>query len=230
MYYFLSNLSFIEVSMTSSAVPKMLANLLSEKKTISFGGCFSQLYFYFSPAATEFILFAIMSYDRYVAICNPLRYPTIMTERVCGQLLRGAWVGGMVLILPLVVLKVAELRDFVVSVLLLLGSLALTVFSYACIILTILQIPSAQGRQKTFATCASHFTVVSLGFGISICIYVRPPQMNPGHLIKILSVLSSIVTPLLIPFIFSLRNQQMKEAWENALHNCLGMAEEARKP
>ncbi|NWJ09249.1 OR6M1 protein, partial [Crypturellus undulatus] len=258
MYYFLSNLSFIEISMTSSVVPKMLANFLSEKKTISFAGCFSQLYFYFSLAATEFILFAIMSYDRYVAICNPLRYPTIMTQRVCGQLLLGAWVGGVVLILPLAVLKaklpycgpniidhyfcdsapllhlactdiwVAELRDFVVSMLLLLGSLALTVFSYTWIILTIVRIPSTQGRQKTFATCASHFTVVSLGFGISIFIYVRPSQMNPGHLNKILSVLSSIVTPLLNPFIFSLRNQQMKEAWKNALHNCLGMAVEAR--
>ncbi|NWJ03809.1 OR6S1 protein, partial [Crypturellus undulatus] len=244
MYYFLSNLSFIEISMTSSVVPKMLANFLSEKKTISFAGCFSQFYFYFSLAATEFILLAIMSYDRYVAICNPLRYPTIMTQRVCGQLLLGAWVGGVVLILPLAVLKaklpycgpniidhyfcdsapllhlactdiwVAELRDFVVSMLLLLGSLALTVFSYTWIILTIVRIPSTQGRQKTFATCASHFTVVSLGFGISIFIYVRPSQMNPGHLNKILSVLSSIVTPLLNPFIFSLRNQQMKEAWK----------------
>ncbi|NWI08641.1 OR6S1 protein, partial [Crypturellus soui] len=249
MYYFLSNLSFIEIVMTSSVVPKMLANFLSEKKTISFAGCFSQFYFYFSLAATEFILFAIMSYDRYVAICNPLRYPTIMTQRVCGRLLLGAWVGGVVLILPLAVLKaklpycgpniidhyfcdsapllhpactdiwVAELRDFVVSMLLLLGSLALTVFSYTWIILTIVRIPSAQGKQKTFATCASHFTVVLLGFGISIFIYVRPSQMNPGHLNKILSVLSSIVTPLLNPFIFSLRNQQMKEARKNALHN-----------
>ncbi|XP_067166159.1 olfactory receptor 6M1-like [Apteryx mantelli] len=260
MYYFLSNLSFIEISMTSSVVPKMLANIMSEKKTISFAGCFSQLYFYFFLAATEFILFAIMSYDRYVAICNPLRYPTIMTERVCSQLVLGAWMGGFVLILPSVVLKVRlpycgpnvidhyfcdsapllhlactdirlfELNDFVLSLFLLLGSLALTMVSYAWIILTVFRIPSAQGRQKTFATCASHFTVVSLGFGISIFVYVRPSQMNSVHLNKILSVLSSIVTPLLNPFIFSLRNQQMKEAWKNVLHNCLGMAKEARKP
>ncbi|XP_064355522.1 olfactory receptor 6M1-like [Dromaius novaehollandiae] len=259
MYYFLTNLSFIEIAMTSIVVPKMLANILSEKKTISFAGCFSQLFFYFFLAATEFILFAIMSYDRYVAICNPLRYPTIMTERACSWLVLGAWVGGLVMILPPAVLKarlpycgpniidhyfcdsapllhlactdirLVELNDFVVSLVLLLGSLALTIVSYAWIISTIFRIPSAQGRQKTFATCASHFTVVSLGFGISIFVYVRPSQMNSVHLNKILSVLSGIVTPLLNPFIFSLRNEQMKEAWKTVVRNCLGMAKQGRK-
>ncbi|XP_062453545.1 olfactory receptor 6M1-like [Rhea pennata] len=260
MYYFLSNLSFTEISMTSSVVPKLLANILSEKKTISFAGCFSQFYFYFFLAATEFILFAIMSYNRYLAICDPLRYPTIMTERVCSKLVIGAWVGGLVLILPSVILRarlpycgpnvidhyfcdmapllhlactdiwIVELNDFVVSFVLLFGSLAFTVVSYAWIILTIFRIPSAQGRQKTFATCASHFIAVSLGFGISIFVYVRPSETNSMHSNKILSVFSSIVTPLLNPFIFSLRNQQMKEAWKNALHSCLGTAKESRKP
>ncbi|XP_067166137.1 olfactory receptor 6M1-like [Apteryx mantelli] len=260
MYCFLSNLAFIDISVTSSVVPKMLANIMSEKKTISFAGCFSQSYFFFLLATTGFILFAITSYDWYVAICNPLRYPTIMTERVCSQLVLGAWMGGFIWILPSAVLKVRlpycgpnvidhyfcdsapllhlactdvqliELIDFVLSLFLLLSSLALTVVSYAWIISTVFQIPSAQGRQKTFATCASHFTAVSLGFGLSIFLYVRPSQMNSVHLNKILSVLSSLMTPLLNPFIFSLRNQQMKEAWKNALHNCLGMAKEARKP
>ncbi|XP_067164720.1 olfactory receptor 6M1-like [Apteryx mantelli] len=251
MYYFLSNLSFIEISMTSSVVPKMLANIVSEKKAISFAGCFSQSYFFFLLATTEFILFAIMSYDRYVAICNPLRYPTIMTERVCGQLVLGAWVGGFVLILPSVVLKVrlpycgpniidhyfcdsapllhlactdirlVELIDFVVSLVLLLGSLALTVVSYAWIILTIFRIPSAQGRQKTFTTCASHFTVVSLGFGISIFVYVRPSQTNSVHLNKILSVLYTLLTPLVNPLIYSLRNREVREALRKVLRKAL---------
>nr|XP_013800473.1 PREDICTED: olfactory receptor 6M1-like [Apteryx mantelli mantelli] len=260
MYYFLSNLSFIEISMTSSVVPKMLANFLSEKKTISFAGCFSQLYFYFLMGTTEFILFAVMSYDRYVAICNPLRYPSIMTNKVCRKLVLGSWVGGFFMILSSLVLKarlpycgpnvidhyfcdsapllhlacadiqLIELIDFVVSLVLLLGSLALTVLSYAYIISTIFRIPSAQGRQKAFATCASHFTAVSLGFGISIFVYARPSQVTSVHLNKILSVLSSIVTPLLNPFIFSLRNEQMKEALKNALHKGLLMTKRAGKP
>ncbi|NXI66257.1 OR6M1 protein, partial [Anseranas semipalmata] len=247
MYYFLRNFCFIEIFTTSAVVPKMLAIVLSEKKTISFAGCFSQLYFYFFLVAAEFILFAIMSYDRYVAICNPLRYPTIMTGRVCNQLILCAWVGGLVMILPSVVLKarlpycgpnvidhyfcdsapllhlactdiwLVELNDLVVSLVLLLGSLALTAASYVWIISTILRIPSKQGRQKASATCASHFIVVSLGFGISIFIYLRPSQMNSVHLNKTLSLLPSIVTPLLNPFVFSLRNEQMKEAFKNAL-------------
>lgn len=260
MYYFLSNFSFIEISTTSTLVPKMLANVLSEKKTISFAGCFSQLFFYFSLVAAEFLLFAIMSYDRYVAICHPLRYPTIMTGRVCNQLVLSAWVGGLLLILPSAVLRaglpycgpnviehyfcdsapllrlacrdvwVVELTDLVVSSVLLLGSLALTAASYVRIISTILWIPSNQGRQKASATCASHFVVVSLGFGISIFIYLRPPQMNSAHLNKILSVLSSIVTPLLNPFIFSLRNEQMKEALKRTLCKLLGMTKQVGNP
>nr|XP_025978042.1 putative olfactory receptor 13C6 [Dromaius novaehollandiae] len=105
MYYFLSNLSFTEISMTSSVVPKMLANFLSEKKIISFAGCFSQLYFCFLMGTTEFILFAVMSYDRYVAICNPLRYSSIMTSKVCSQLVLCSWVGGFIMILLSLVLK-----------------------------------------------------------------------------------------------------------------------------
>lgn len=125
---------------------------------------------------------------------------------------------------------VVELTDLVVSSVLLLGSLALTAASYVRIISTILWIPSNQGRQKASATCASHFVVVSLGFGISIFIYLRPPQMNSVHLNKILSVLSSIVTPLLNPFIFSLRNEQMKEALKRTLCKLLGMTKQVGNP
>ncbi|XP_006036486.1 olfactory receptor 6M1-like [Alligator sinensis] len=251
MYYFLSNLSFIEILMTSSLVPKMLANFLSEKKAISFTGCFSQLFFYFFMGTTEFILFAIMSYDRYVAICNPLRYSTIMTGKICIQLVIGSWAGGLFMILSSLILKaqlpycgpnvinhyfcdsapllhlacadvqLIEFIDFIVSLVLLLGSLSLTVVSYAYIISTILKIPSAQGRQKAFATCASHFTVVSLGFGITMFVYVRPSQSESMKFNKILSVLSSIVTPLLNPFIFSLRNEQMKETLKDAVKKYL---------
>ncbi|XP_067173360.1 olfactory receptor 6M1-like [Apteryx mantelli] len=260
MYYFLSYLSFREISMTSSVVPEMLANFLSEKKTISFDGCFSQLFFSFLMGTTESILFAVTSYDTYVAVCNPLRYPSIMTSKVCSTLVLGCWAGAFVMILsslvlaarlpycganvidhyfcdsaPLLHLACADIQliewiDFVVSWVLLLGSLALTVLSYAYIDSNIFRMPSAQGRQKAFATCASHFTVVSLGFGISIFVYARPSHMTSVHLNKSLPVVSSIVAPLVNPFIFSLRKEQMKEALKNALHKGLVMTKRAGKP
>ncbi|XP_076996429.1 olfactory receptor 6J1-like [Tamandua tetradactyla] len=183
-----------------------------------------------------------MSYDRYVAICSPLQYPTIMTSSLCVYLVIFSWFGGFLLILPSTILKIGlpycgpneidhffcdsapllhlacadirviELMDFLSSVVLLISSLSLTMVSYAYIISTILKIPSGQGQRKAFATCASHFTVVCMGFGISIFVYVRPSQKRSLHLNKILFILSSVVTPLLNPFIFSLRNESMKDA------------------
>ncbi|XP_053120450.1 olfactory receptor 6M1-like [Hemicordylus capensis] len=247
MYFFLSNLSFIEIFMTTTVVPKMLANLLAEKKTISFGGCFAQMYFYFFMGSTEFILFAAMSFDRYMAICYPLRYPILMTGMVCIKMVIGSWIGGFLSVFLSIVLKVRlpycgpnvinhffcdsapflhlacqdisliELVDFVGSLILLLGSLSFTATSYVYIISTILKIPSAQGRKKAFATCASHFTVVSMGYGISIFVYVRPSQSDIMSINKSLAIFSGILTPLLNPFIFSLRNEQMKEVLRDVL-------------
>uniref|UniRef100_A0A452VKU0 G-protein coupled receptors family 1 profile domain-containing protein n=1 Tax=Ursus maritimus TaxID=29073 RepID=A0A452VKU0_URSMA len=249
MYFFLSNLSFSEVLTTTCAVPKMLAGFLSERKTISFGGCFTQLYFYFLSGCTEFIIFAVMSYDRYVAICSPLQYPTIMTSSLCVRLVIFSWVGGFLLILPSIILKtglpycgpnvidhffcdsapllhlacadirVIELLDFLTSLVLLLSSLSLTVVSYVYIISTILKIPSRQGQHKAFATCASHFTVVSMGYGISIFIYVRPSQKSS----LFATVLNTFVTPMLNPFIYSLRNEKVKEFLRGASRKYIGM-------
>ncbi|XP_007537917.1 olfactory receptor 6M1-like [Erinaceus europaeus] len=247
MYFLLSNLSFSEIVTTTCAVPTMLASFLLGRKIISIGGCFAQMYFYFLSGCTEFILFAVMSYDRYVAICSPLQYPVIMTSSLCVQLVILSWVGGFLLILPSTILKVGlpycgpnvidhffcdsapllhlacadvsfiELLDFLSSLVLLISSLSLTVVSYVYIISTILKIPSGQGQRKAFATCASHFTVVSMGYGISIFVYVRPSQKSSLHLNKILFILSSVITPLLNPFIFSLRNESMKEALKDTL-------------
>ncbi|XP_028560177.2 olfactory receptor 6M1-like [Podarcis muralis] len=247
MYFFLSNLSLIEILMTTCVVPKMLANLLAERKTISFGGCFAQSYFYFFMGSTEFILFAAMSFDRYMAICYPLRYPTLMTGKVCVNMLIGSWIGGFLSVFLSTVLKVRlpycgpnvinhyfcdsapllhlacidisfiEFIDFIGSLLLLLGSLSFTAVSYVYIISTILKIPSAKGREKAFATCASHFTVVSMGYGISIFVYVRPSQSDTMSMNKALAIFSGILTPLLNPFIFSLRNEQMKEVLKDVL-------------
>ncbi|XP_039078474.1 olfactory receptor 6M1-like [Hyaena hyaena] len=254
MYFFLSNLSFSEVLTTTCAVPKMLAGFLSDRMSISFGGCLTQSYLYFLSGCTEFILFAVMSYDRYVAICSPLQYPVIMTSSLCVRLVILSWVGGFLLILPSTVLKaglpycgpnvidhffcdsgpllhlacadirIIELLDFLSSLVLLISSLSLTVVSYVYIISTILKIPSGQGQRKAFATCASHFTVVSMGYGTSIFVYVRPSQKSSLHLNKILFILSSVITPLLNPFIFSLRNETMKAALKDSLakgHNLL---------
>uniref|UniRef100_A0A8D0PH47 G-protein coupled receptors family 1 profile domain-containing protein n=1 Tax=Sus scrofa TaxID=9823 RepID=A0A8D0PH47_PIG len=250
MYFFLSNLSFSEILTTTCAVPKMLSGFLSERKIISVGECSAQSYFYFLSGCTEFILFAVMSYDRYVAICSPLQYPMIMTSSLCVHLVILSWVGGFLLILPSTVLKAGlpycgpnvidhffcdsapllhlacadihfiELLDFLSSLVLLISSLSLTVDSYVYIISTILKIPSGQGQRKAFATCASHFTVVSMGYGISIFVYVRPSQKSSLHLNKILFILSSVVTPLLNPFIFSLRNETMKDALKDNLAKC----------
>uniref|UniRef100_A0A8C6XCA8 G-protein coupled receptors family 1 profile domain-containing protein n=1 Tax=Naja naja TaxID=35670 RepID=A0A8C6XCA8_NAJNA len=247
MYFFLSNLSAIEVFMTTSVMPKMLANLLSERKTISFAGCFTQSYFYFFMGSTEFILFAAMSFDRYMAICYPLRYPILVTRKVCVKIVIGSWIGGFFSVFLSTVLKarltycrhnvinhffcdsapllhlacqditMIELVDFLVSLILLLGSLSFTATSYIYIISTIVKIPSAEGRKKAFGTCASHFTVVSMGYGISIFVYVRPSQSDSMSLNKALAIFSGILTPFLNPFIFSLRNEQMKEGLKDVL-------------
>ncbi|XP_006877586.1 PREDICTED: olfactory receptor 6M1-like [Chrysochloris asiatica] len=242
MYFFVANLSFLEVTITSTVVPKMLANTFSLTKAISFVGCLTQSFFYFLLGSTEFFILAVMSFDRYVAICNPLRYTMIMNKRTCIFLLLGSYLGAFLAIfvssiltasLPFCgpniinhffcdsapVLKLAcadisltELADFISSAVLLLGSLLLTAVSYTYIVITILRIPSTQGRQKAFSTCVSHITVVTLYYGSSIFIYVRPKKGNVMDVNKFATVLNTIVTPMLNPFIYSLRNEKVKES------------------
>uniref|UniRef100_A0A8C3SS85 Olfactory receptor family 6 subfamily V member 1 n=1 Tax=Chelydra serpentina TaxID=8475 RepID=A0A8C3SS85_CHESE len=246
MYFFLCNLSLIEILITMTVVPKMLENFLSERKTISFYGCLAQSYFYFLLGSSEYVLFAMMSYDRYVAICYPLSYSTIMNGKVCIWLVVGSWMGGFFSILvptviklglpycgpniinhffcdsaPLLHLACTDIRlvefiDFIISLPVLLGSLLLTVISYMYIICTIIRIPSAKGRQKAFSTCASHFTVVTIGYGTSIFIYVRPSQASSMNLNKVASLMTTAVTPMLNPLIFSLRNQKVKQALKDS--------------
>nr|XP_028560657.1 olfactory receptor 6M1-like [Podarcis muralis] len=246
MYFFLSNLSFLDILFTTVIAPKMLSSLLAEKKTILFTGCITQTYFYFFLGTVEFILLAVMSFDRYVAICHPLRYTIIMNEHVCFLLVLGCWVGAFLSVLcPTVVvsrlpycrhninhffcdiaplLEVAcvdthfiELLNFLLSSLVVLSSLVLTVVSYSYIISTILKIPSVQGRQKAFSTCASHITVVTIAYGSSIFMYVRPNQSYSLALDKVAAILTTVVTPLLNPFIYSLRNEKVKEVLREAL-------------
>ncbi|XP_067173396.1 olfactory receptor 6M1-like [Apteryx mantelli] len=252
VYFFLCNLSIIEILITVTVVPKMMENFLSERKTISFYGCLAQSYFYFLLGTTEYVLLAVMSYDRYVAVCSPLHYSNIMRKKVCMWLVVASWLCGFFSILvptvmklqlpfcgpntinhffcdsaPLLHLACADIRllefiDFIISLPILLGSLLLTVFSYFYIICAIIRTPSATGKQKAFSTCASHFTVVTIGYGTSVFIYVRPSQTNSMNLNKVASLLTTAFTPMLNPFIFSLRNQKVKEALTDLVSKCVG--------
>nr|XP_035937639.1 olfactory receptor 6M1-like [Halichoerus grypus] len=252
MYFFLSNLSFLDISYTTSVTPKLLACLLEDKKTISFAGCITQTYFFFFLGTVEFILLAVMSFDRYVAICNPLRYTVIMNSRVCLLLVLGCWVGAFFSVLcPTIVVSTLpycyreishffcdiapllqaacidthfiEMISFLLSSLVLLTSLVFTIVSYTYIISTILRIPSAQGRQKAFSTCASHITVVSIAYGSNIFMYVRPNQSHSLEFDKVTAVMTIVVTPLLNPFIYSLRNEKVKEVLREAIHKIMSL-------
>ncbi|XP_040338728.1 olfactory receptor 6M1-like [Herpailurus yagouaroundi] len=252
MYFFLSNLSFLDILYTTSVTPKLLACLLEDRKTISFAGCMIQIYFFFFLGTVEFILLAVMSFDRYVAICNPLRYTIIMNSNVCLLLVLGCWVGAFFSVLcPIIVvsrlpycykeishffcdiaplLQVAcidthfiEMINFFLSSLVLLTSLVLTIVSYTYIISTILHIPSAQGRQKAFSTCASHITVVSIAYGSNIFMYVRPSQSRSLDFDKVTAVMTVMVTPLLNPFIYSLRNEKVKEVLREAINKIISL-------
>ncbi|XP_049496875.1 olfactory receptor 6M1-like [Panthera uncia] len=200
----------------------------------------------------EFILLAVMSFDRYVAICNPLRYTIIMNSNVCLLLVLGCWVGAFFSVLcPIIVvsrlpycykeishffcdiaplLQVAcidthfiEMINFLLSSLVLLTSLVLTIVSYTYIISTILHTPSAQGRQKAFSTCASHITVVSIAYGSNIFMYVRPSQSRSLDFDKVTAVMTVMVTPLLNPFIYSLRNEKVKEVLREAINKIISL-------
>ncbi|XP_037691099.1 olfactory receptor 6J1-like [Choloepus didactylus] len=239
MYFFLCNLSVLDILFTAVISPKVLANLVSGDKTISFAGCITQCYFYFFLGTVEFLLLTIMSYDRYAAICYPLRYSTIMTPPVCIGTVIFSWVGGFLSVLfptifisqlpfcgsniinhffcdsgPLLALACAdttpiELMDFMLSSTVILCCIVLVAHSYMYIILTIVRIPSASGRKKAFNTCASHLTIVVISGGITVFIYVTPSQREYLEIHKIPSLLSSVVAPFLNPFIYTLRNDMM---------------------
>ncbi|XP_029435412.1 olfactory receptor 6M1-like [Rhinatrema bivittatum] len=242
MYFFLSNLSFLGIWFTSTIVPKLLSRILLGKRTISFTGCMLQCYFYFLLGTTEYILLAVMSFDRYMAICNPLRYTVIMSGRVCLGLVLASWVGGFLNIIspfimilrlsfcssniinhffcdssPLIHLSCTDTTLLVLVVYIsasavLLSSLLLTMVSYIYIISTILKISSAQDRRKSFSTCTSHIIVVTIAYGTAIFLYVKPAETGSLNVNKAMSLLTTVVTPLINPFVYTLRNKQVKEA------------------
>ncbi|XP_023398178.1 olfactory receptor 11H4-like [Loxodonta africana] len=247
MYILLGNFAFLEIWYITSTVPSMLASILSETKTISFAGCFLQFYFFTSLAATETYLLCVMAYDRYLAICRPLHYPTIMTLRLCYLLLFLCWVFGflsysvstvqlsqlsfcgpniidhfMCDMDPLMSLSCApapitEIVFYILSSLNIILTLLYILGSYALLLTAVLKVPSAAGRQKAFSTCGSHLTVVCLFFGALLAMYVSPTSENPAELQKIITLFYSVVTPFLNPLIYTLRNKEMKAALKKVL-------------
>ncbi|XP_020851211.1 LOW QUALITY PROTEIN: olfactory receptor 13C2-like [Phascolarctos cinereus] len=241
MYFFLSNLSFMDIFGTSSFGPFMLVNFLSVRKTISFPGCAIQMYLTLALGTTESVLLAMMAYDRYVAICNPLRYTIIMNMRVCVQLAALSWIVGSVNSLLqtvlalrvsfcgnniidhffceiLAVLKLAcvdiSLNPFVMMVALALVTLTpvlLILISYIFILATILRLNSAEGRKKAFSTCSAHLTVVIIFFGTILFMYSKPKAKDPDS-DKLIALFYGAVTSMLNPIIYSLRNKEVKAA------------------
>ncbi|XP_046529716.1 olfactory receptor 5G9-like [Equus asinus] len=247
MYFFLSNLSFLDFCYSSVTVPKMLMGFFSDCQTISFSGCVVQTSFFLIFAVTEFFLLASMAYDRYVAICNPLLYHIIMSPRLYLQLVAASYAVGLMNmmlltsttfhltfcksrvithyfcdILPLLKLSCSDTHvlqlllfacgGFNVSV-----SLPIVLVSYTCIFLAIIRIPSAQGKHKTFSTCASHLTAVSLYYGTTVSIYLRPSSEYLLGRHSLVSVFYTVVIPMINPMIYSLRNKDVKETFGNVL-------------
>ncbi|KFQ81722.1 Olfactory receptor 1020, partial [Phaethon lepturus] len=247
MYFFLSNLSFLDLCYSSVVAPKMLLNLSSERKTISFAGCFIQLYFYTAFVTVECYLLAVMAYDRYVAICHPLRYPVVMSRKVCVSLLATSYAVGFFnsVVLTGFALRVSfcgpnvidhffcdgpplsklACSDTSVNQVLLRAfggfdeviTISVILISYGCILFAILRMDSVLGKRKAFGTCASHLVVVTIFYGTLLFMYLRPMSSYSLGRDKIISVFYAVVTPMLNPFIYSLRNQKVKSALKSAV-------------
>lgn len=242
MYFFICNLSMVEVWYTTVTVPKMLENLLAQKRTISIPGCITQYYFFFAFAAIELFILTAMAYDRYLAICNPLRYSAIMNPRTCRNVAVICWVVGFICpTFPSFMLaKISfcspnkinhffcdagqifrlsctdtysiQVIGYGFSSVIVMATLLFTLGSYVQIVITILKMSSAAARRKTFSTCASHLSVVTIYFATLIFMYVRPAVKYKSNANKIVAVFYSVITPLLNPMIYTLRNKDVKEA------------------
>ncbi|XP_054572839.1 olfactory receptor 7A10-like [Eptesicus fuscus] len=247
MYFFLSNLSLVDICFTSTTVPKMLVNIQTQSKSITYEGCITQMYFFILFGGWDIVLLTVMAYDRYVAICHPLHYIVIMNPRLCGLLVLVSWIISVLnsLLETLMVLGLRfcsdlEILHFFCEInqvvqlacsdtflnniimyfsagLLCGGSLTGILYSYSKIIFSICGIPSAQGKYKAFSTCASHLSVVSLFYGTVLGVYLSSAASQSSHSSAIASVMYTVVTPILNPFIYSLRNKDIKGALQRFL-------------
>ncbi|KAM6216382.1 olfactory receptor 6C2-like [Rhynchocyon petersi] len=243
MYFFLQNFSFLEISFTSACIPRFLYSISTGDRTITYNACASQLFFTDLFGITEFFLLATMSYDRYVAICKPLHYMIIMNHRACRRLILGCWMTTLLIIFPPLslgldlefcdsnvidhfvcdanpLLKISctdtwflEQMVIVCSAMILFFTLACVLVSYIYIISTIFRFPSSQQRKKAFSTCSSHIIVVSITYGSCIFIYIKPSAKDEMAINKGVSMLTTSISPMLNPFIYTLRNKQVQQAF-----------------
>ncbi|XP_053855800.1 olfactory receptor 6F1 isoform X1 [Vidua macroura] len=246
MYFFLCNLSFLEIWYTTSVIPKAIGVMLGTSQTISFSVCMLQLFFIFSLGSTECFLLSVMAYDRYLAICYPLRYSSLMGRALSVRLALSSWLGGFLAISLLAFLTSrltfcgpdvinhflcdidsclalscsdtwpVELATFLVSIIVVVVSCVVTLVSYMYIISSILRTQSAHGRKKAFSTCSAHLSVITIWYGSTMFLYVKPSAQNSLDLNKIVNTFNTVVTPLLNPFIYTLRNKEVKLALRRA--------------
>ena len=251
MYFFLSHLSFLDICYSSSIMPKLLSGLLAERNIISFNGCITQFFFFAVFGTTEAILLAIMAYDRYVAIREPLHHMAAMSHGACVQLVVGSYAAGSLNALvhtsallrlsfcgpnlvnhfyceipPLLLLSCSDtwLNEMVMSVcigFIITTSVLAIVVSYACILLTIWSIRSAEGRHKVFSTCTSHLMAVALFYGSAAFLYFHPFSRYAEDQGKAASIFYTVVTPMLNPFIYSLRNKEVRSTLGRATNKLL---------
>nr|XP_010998824.2 olfactory receptor 2T27-like [Camelus dromedarius] len=250
MYILLSQLSLIDLTLTSTIVPKMASNFFTGRKTISWVGCGTQSFFFLMLGMSECLILTLMAYDRYVAVCSPLRYPTIVSPRVCLHMVAACWIGGSVgsfihTVYPMhfpicgsreihhffcevpVLIRLScedtsayQLVVVVTSIVLLVVPFSLITASYTLIFLAVLRMNSVKGRKKALATCSSHLTAVSLSFGPNIFIYMTFTSSHSPEQDQALWVFSNILTPLLNPLIYSLRNKEVMAALMKLMGRC----------
>ncbi|XP_033024640.1 olfactory receptor 6B1-like [Lacerta agilis] len=256
MYFFLGNLSCLETCYSSTILPRILTSLLSKNPGVSVNGCIVQLWAFVFLAVTECYLLAAMSYDRYIAICRPLHYSVLMNFKVCLQLVAGSWIGSFVIdaillgfilqvtfcghnviehffcdFIPMMNLACSDasrvkLVSAVLTSISTLPPFILTIASYVYIITAILGIPSTTGRQKAFSTCSSHLIVVTIFYGSLTTVYLLQDNNQLRTLNKVFPIFYTILTPLVNPLIYSLRNKEVKEALRRAVNkyaNCVGV-------
>ncbi|XP_022347674.1 olfactory receptor 2AJ1-like [Enhydra lutris kenyoni] len=252
MYFLLSQLSLIDVALISTTIPKMVTNFFSGKRTISQTGCGAQIFFSLTLGISECLLLTLMSYDRYIAICNPLRYSVLMSHTISKQMVIGSWVGGAITslvhtayamhlsichpreiphflceVMALLKLTCENISGYVKSVvissfLVVLIPLSLILYSYIHIFLAVLRMNSLEGKNKALATCFSHLCVVSLYFGPAILVYMRPGSSKTPQINQSLFMFNAILTPMLNPLIYSLRNKDVIAAMKSiVISRCL---------
>ncbi|XP_040197775.1 olfactory receptor 11L1-like [Rana temporaria] len=253
MYFFLSHLSVLDIILVTDILPNMISTVLIKKTIMSFSDCLAQFYFFVITESSECLLLTVMSWDRYLAICKPLHYTLKMNYQVCWTLVILCWMLGVFVALvytvtismlqfcgpdiidhffcdfdPILQLScsdttAAQFEVTILGVIFVVIPFFIIIVSYAYIISTILKIPSVTGRQKVFSTCSSHLTVVCIYYGTLVCVYLIPNRGQTRDITKLISLLYTVVTPMINPLIYSLRNQELKKVVSNLIQNFLDM-------